>query len=159
MSTGGDGDGAGSDGGSDGPNDPPTDIELSASEVEEQAPPGSPVGVLSAADADASDSHTFELVDDGGGLFAIDGDRLEVAPGAILNYETGARVTVTVQATDDGGLGVEKQLEISILDLREVVNTDDSGPGSLRQAIADAEPGETILFETGLDSQINVNSV
>jgi len=144
-------------GGSDGVNDPPTDIELSSSSVEEQAPPRSRVGLLSATDADSGDRHTFELVDDGGGLFAIDGAELQVAPGAIPNYETGATVTVTVEATDDGGLSVEKDLTIEILDLLEVVNTLNDGAGSLRQAIADAEPGETILFETGLDPRISVN--
>lgn len=154
----GDGNGDG-DGGTDGVNDPPTDIELSSTEVEEQAPPGSRVGLLTAVDADTGDRHTFELIGDGGGLFAIDGAELQVAPGAIPNYETGASVTVTVKATDDGDLSVDKDLEISILDLREVVNTVDSGEGSLRQTIADAEPGETILFETGLDSSISVNSV
>ena len=151
--------GDGADGGGDGANDAPTDVELSAATVEEQAPPGTRVGLLRAVDADASDQHTFELMDDAGGLFAIDGDRLQVAPGAIPNYETGASVTVTVQATDDGGLGVEKDLEIEILDLLEVVNTLDEGAGSLRQTIADAEPGQTILFETGLSPSISVNSV
>ncbi len=145
------------DGGADGVNDPPTDIELSSSSVEEQAPPRSRVGLLSATDADGGDRHTFELVDDGGGLFAIDGAELQVAPGAIPNYETGATVTITVEATDDGGLSVEKDLEIEILDLLEVVNTLNDGAGSLRQTIADAEPGETILFETGLDPEISVN--
>ena len=151
------GDGDGSDGGADGVNDPPTDIDLSAVSVEEQAPPGTRVGLLTATDADASDQHTFELTDDGGGLFAISGDRLEVAPGAILNYETGATVTITIEATDEGDLSFEKDLEIEILDLREVVNTLNDGEGSLRQNIADAEPGETILFETGLDPSISVN--
>lgn len=154
SSGGGDG-----DGGTDGQNDPPTDVELSASSVEEQAPPGTRVGLLSAVDADASDHHTFELVADGDGQFAIDGAALVVAPDAILNYETGATVTVTVKATDDAGASVEKDLDVEILDLREVVNTLDGGEGSLRQTMADAEPGETILFETGLDCCISVNSV
>ncbi len=145
------------DGGSDGENDAPTDIDLSAASIEEQAPPGTRVGLLSATDADSGDRHTFDLVDDGGGLFAVDGADLEVAPGAILNYETGATVTVTVKATDDGGLSVEKDIEIDIVDLLEVVNTLNDGEGSLRQTIADAAPGETILFETGLDPSISVN--
>ncbi len=34
-----------------------------------------------------------------------------------------------------------------------VVNTNDSGAGSLRQAIADAAPGDTIDFNTGLSGQ------
>jgi predicted outer membrane repeat protein len=152
-----DGGGGGSDAGSDGQNDPPTDIEISATTVEEQAPPGTRVGLLTAVDPDASDHHTFELTDDGDGQFAIDGAALAVAPDAILNYETGATVTVTVKATDEAGESVEKDLEVEILDLREVVNTVNSGDGSLRQAIADAEPGETILFATGLDSTIAVN--
>jgi hypothetical protein len=162
VKSGGDDDGDGNgngDGGADGVNDPPTDIELSESAVEEQAPPGTTVGVLTAVDADTDDQHTFELLDDGGGLFTIAGDQLQVAPGAIPNYETGASATITVKVTDEGGLGLERDFEVDILDLREVVNTLDSGDGSLRQAIADAEPGETILFETGLDSSISVNSV
>jgi hypothetical protein len=159
VSTGGDGDGAGSDGGSDGENDPPTDIALSASEVEEQALPGTRVGVLSAVDPDSGDSHTFELVADGGGMFVIAGDELRVAPDARLDHETAATVAVTVQAIDAGGLGIERDVEISILDLREVANTNNSGEGSLRRAIADAEPGETILFETGLGSPILIDSV
>jgi hypothetical protein len=144
-------------GGGDDPNDPPTAVDLSAASVEEQAPPGTRVGLLTAVDADASDQHTFELIEDGGGLFAISGDRLEVAPGAIPNYETGASIDVTVVATDEAGLSVEAVLAIEILDLREVVNTLNDGDGSLRQNIADAEPGETILFETGLDPSISVN--
>lgn len=148
----------GADGGIDGENQAPTDVELSANSVEEQAPPGSRVGLLTAVDPDGGDRHTFELVDDGGGLFAIDGDRLEVAPGAIPNYETGASVTIRVAATDEGGLAIEEDLAIEIVDLREVVNTTDDGAGSLRQTISDALPGETILFETGLDPMIAVNS-
>ncbi len=158
VKSGGDDDGDG-DGGTDGVNDAPSDIELSGSSVEEQAPPGTTVGVLTAVDPDTGDQHTFELVDDGGGLFSIAGDQLQVAPGAIPNYEMGASATITVKVTDEGGLGLDKDFDLDILDLREVVNTTDSGAGSLRQTIADAAPGETILFETGLDSMIAVNSV
>ena len=35
-----------------------------------------------------------------------------------------------------------------------VTSTDDSGPGSLRQAIADAQPGDEILFEPSSDGQV-----
>src|SRR5690349_20387724 len=34
-----------------------------------------------------------------------------------------------------------------------VTNTNDSGPGSLRQAIADAQSGDTITFASGLHGQ------
>jgi hypothetical protein len=35
-----------------------------------------------------------------------------------------------------------------------VINNNDSGPGSLRQAIADAAPGDTLTFDSALDGQI-----
>jgi predicted outer membrane repeat protein len=147
-------DGSDDDDGGDA-NMPPTAIQLSASSVEEQAPPGRPVGELSAVDPD-DDTHTFELVDDAGGLFAIAQSRLVVAPDAILNYEVAAEVTITVRATDGEDASVDQSFAIEIEDLREVINTLDVGDGSLRQAIADAEPGETILFETGLEPSIVV---
>jgi len=145
--------------GEGGSNQPPTGVELSGSSVEEQAPPGTRVGLLTAVDPDSGDHHTFALTGDGDGQFAVDGAAVVVAPDAILNYETGATVTITVEATDDAGESVEEDLDIEILDLREVVNTDDAGAGSLRQAIDDAEPGETILFETGVEGMIPVNSI
>lgn len=86
--------GGGADGGAGGDNAAPTGVELSSASVEEQAPPGTRVGLLTAVDPDDGDHHTFELTADGDGQFAVDGAALVVAPGAILNYETGATVTV-----------------------------------------------------------------
>lgn len=91
-------DGSDDDDGGDA-NMPPTAIDLTATSVEEQAPPGRLVGELSAVDPD-DDTHTFELVDDAGGLFAIAQRRLEVAPDAIVNDEVAAEATITVRATD-----------------------------------------------------------
>jgi uncharacterized repeat protein (TIGR01451 family) len=39
-----------------------------------------------------------------------------------------------------------------------VTNTNDSGPGSLRQAIADAQPGDTVEFALGLPATITLTS-
>ena len=151
--------GGGADGGGGGgENQPPTDITLSAASVAEQAAPGTVVGSFAAEDPDADDSHTFELTDDAGGLFAIDGTDLVVADGPVINYETAATRTVEVTATDAAGGSVAVSFDVEILDLREVVNTLDDGAGSLRQAIAEALPGETILFDTGDDLRISVLS-
>jgi len=152
---GGDGDGDGTaDGGPGGENAAPTDVELSSASVEEQAPPGTRVGLLTAVDPDASDHHSFELTADGDGQFAVQGAALVVAPGAILNYETGATVTVTVKAIDEGGLGIEKDIDVEILDLREVVNTLDGGDGSLRQA---QPPAEIVLDALGNNRVFDVS--
>jgi predicted outer membrane repeat protein len=139
-----------------GENHAPTSISLSAASVEEQALAGTVVGNLTVDDPDAGDMHTFELTDNGGGLFAVDGAELRVAMDAVINYEAGAKRTVTVRATDKAGASVDKTLEIEIKDLREVVNLTNMGAGSLRQTIADAAPGETVLFESGLTGRISV---
>ena len=58
-------------------NDPPTNVILSSNTVQENSPPGTLIGNLSAVDEDAGDSHTFMFT--GGvdnALFAIDGAEL-----------------------------------------------------------------------------------
>ena len=42
---------------------------------------------------------------------------------------------------------------IAYADVLMVTNTNDSGPGSLRQCIADAQPGDEIQFDPSLDGQ------
>jgi predicted outer membrane repeat protein len=139
-------------------NHAPTDIRLSSSTLEEQALPGTAVGVLTATDPDAGDAHTFELVADAGGLFVLVGDQLQVATGAVPNYEATPIATITVRATDSSGASLEMDLDVALLDLLEVETTADSGPGSLRQTIADAPAGATILFETGLGPVLPLDS-
>src|SRR5262245_48532598 len=57
----------------------------------------------------------------------LTGLALSTLPGAIRKAKAGSTITVT--------------------------NTNDSGPGSLRQAIGDASSGDTIKFDTGLNGQ------
>ena len=68
---------------------------------------------------------------------------------------THVRVTVTDNFYDGGegggdrvGLG-----EVRFIGPSTVTNTDDTGAGSLRQAIADADPGDLIVFDTALSGQ------
>lgn len=73
-------------------------------------------------------------------------------PGSpVLDAATGSAL-----ATDQRGLvrpnGVAPDIgAVEALLALTVANTDDSGPDSLRQAIADAEPGATITFDPSLD--------
>jgi hypothetical protein len=64
------------------------------------------VGTLSADDPDAGETFTFSLVDDAGGLFAIDGNDIVVA--GALDFETATTHEVTVRVTDSAGNTFDK---------------------------------------------------
>jgi len=82
----------------------PSAISLSASTVAEgiDTTGGYTVGLLSASDADAGDTHTFSIA---GGAdasrFVIVGNALRIVDG-VLDHETRSSYTVAVQATDSG---------------------------------------------------------
>lgn len=105
-------------------NQPPTDVLLSNSVVKENSAAGTVVGTLSAVDPNFGDTHTFTLVDDAGGRFAISAGKLVVASGASLDFETAATHTIVVRATDSGGLTLDKTLAITVQNVNEVVGFD-----------------------------------
>lgn len=86
-------------------NDLPTGFELSNSEISENEEPEALIGSLEALDQDASDSHTFALVDGEGSAdnssFAIEGINL-MAPEA-FDFETKASYSLRVRVTDSEG--------------------------------------------------------
>jgi VCBS repeat-containing protein len=99
----------------------PSLVALTSQLADENSAPGTVIGTLSATDPDAEDAHTFSIVDDGGGRFAVVGNELRVGSGAGLDYETDALHSITVRATDDGvtPLHLDFPLEISLSDVNE----------------------------------------
>ncbi|MBI2353743.1 MAG: DUF4347 domain-containing protein, partial [Deltaproteobacteria bacterium] len=99
--------------------------------VNENAAANTPVsGSLFATDPNAGDTHTFTLVNDDGGRFTLSGDKLYVASGANLDYETQSTRTVRIRATDQWGASYEKDITITLNNLPEVEIsgiTDDTG--------------------------------
>jgi VCBS repeat-containing protein len=100
-----------------GANDAPTDMALSHAVVPENSSGGTVVGSLSDTDPDTGDSAAFTLLDDAGGRFAISGDTLVVANGALLDFEQNTSHSVTVRVTDSGGLTFDKAFTIAIADV------------------------------------------
>ncbi|WP_024298209.1 tandem-95 repeat protein [Methylomicrobium lacus] len=96
-------------------NDAPNDIQLSAAVAPEAQPAGTLVGVLSSADADALDMHTYALVDGAGNndnaLFQISGNELRTA--AVLNSAQ-SPLSIRVRSTDAGALAFEKVLSVTV---------------------------------------------
>ncbi|NJN12705.1 MAG: hypothetical protein HC815_34015, partial [Richelia sp. RM1_1_1] len=101
------------------PNQSPTDIELSGANVDENSDNGIVVGNLTTADPDADNSHTYTLVDDAGGRFAISGNKIVVANGGLLNYETITSHEIIVRTSDVGGLSYDKSFTITVNDVPE----------------------------------------
>ena len=94
----------------------PTDILLSNNTVSENSAGGTQVGLLTAVDPDNTDTFIFTLVDDAGGRFAIDRNRLVVASGSDLDVETADGLSVTVEVSDASGSSYLKSFAIRILD-------------------------------------------
>src|SRR5262249_32678404 len=112
-------------------NEAPTDIALSGTTVVENAANGTVIGTLSAVDPDAGDSATFSLLDDAGGRFTVVGNQLVVANGTLLDFEAATSHTVTVQATDAGGLSFSEAMTISLQNVAGTTLTGTSAANTL----------------------------
>ncbi|CAN5357114.1 hypothetical protein BH09BAC1_BH09BAC1_02160 [soil metagenome] len=99
-------------------NDSPTDVSLSASSVDENASVGSIVGTLSATDADAGDTHYYQLIsgagDESNGNFTISGDKLLVANN--INFESTSILNIRLQAVDGMGESFQKTFTLDVND-------------------------------------------
>ncbi|MCZ8222733.1 MAG: hypothetical protein O9324_01905, partial [Microcystis sp. LE19-84.1B] len=95
-------------------NSAPWNITLDNSTVPENSANNTVIGLLSASDNNTNDTHTFTLINNAGGRFAIVNNQLVVADGSLLDYETNTQHTIRVKATDNTGLSYERNLTISI---------------------------------------------
>ena len=115
----------------------PTDVLVAGASVPENAVAGALAATLTGVDPDGpGDALTFELLDDAGGRFVLDGDRLLVAPGAALDFEAATSHAVGVRVTDEGGLAFERTFAVAVTNVagRTVVGTNggDRGGAALR---------------------------
>ena len=85
-------------------NQAPTNILLTNTLIVENSVSGTVVGSLTTVDPDVADIHRYALLDDAGGRFVLDGDRLKVAPNAVLDFESKSQWTVKIRirAAADG---------------------------------------------------------
>jgi VCBS repeat-containing protein len=115
------------------PNEAPEGLVLDGNSVNENAPAGTLVGTASAGDPDPEDVLSYSLVDNAGGLFAIDPATGAVTTTAPLNHEAQAAYQLVIRATDPDGLSVERTVTINVGDVNEA-------PGGL--AIDDSSVNE-----------------
>ncbi len=96
----------------------PTDLDLSNAAVAENSAPGTVVGALAASDPNTGDTFTYQLLDDAGGRFALNGANLVVA--GPLNFESATSHQVGVRVTDAGGLSYDESFTIAVTDVAEI---------------------------------------
>ncbi len=109
----------------------PTSVSISASLIAENAANGAVIGSLTTVDGNADDIHSYELLDNAGGRFALVNGSLVVANGTLLDYEQAASHQITVRATDISGASVSKVLTISLSDVLNENVTGTSGSDHL----------------------------
>lgn len=79
------------------------------------------VGELITTDDDATQTHTYRLLDSAGGRFVIVGREVKVSAKANLDYESAQKYTIRAISTDSGKppLSKTKSFSIKILDVNE----------------------------------------
>ena len=100
-------------------NERPDSLKISKTTVKENVKVGTVVGKLSAHDVDG-DKLTYSLADGSSKFFKVVGNTLVVAKG--LDYETLKSHTVTLVATDAGGLKTTLKVNIGVTDTIDVIN-------------------------------------
>ncbi|MDT8758635.1 lamin tail domain-containing protein [Sphingomonas psychrotolerans] len=96
----------------------PHDVALSNAGVAENLPAGTVVGTVSASDT-PGDTLAYSLVDNAGGLFAIDAATGVITTTAPLNHEAVASYNLVVKVTDSGGLSAQQGFAIAVTDVNE----------------------------------------
>ena len=101
-------------------NDAPLSITLSNQKIDENATPGTTVGLFSITDVDDL-THTYSLVngegDDDNGAFAI--TAAELVTSEALNPADGRTLSVRVRSTDAAGAFTEESFEIMLRETTE----------------------------------------
>lgn len=105
----------------DSPNQAPSDINITTSNVTEDAALGTVVGMLSSIDADASDTHEYTIINGATSLFTIEDGMLKTND--TYNFEVIDTYELTIRTTDQGGLIFDKDYTIGIDDVNEAPNT------------------------------------
>jgi hypothetical protein len=99
----------------------PTELQLSENSVTENEPSGSQVGTFATTDPDVGDTFTYTLVsgtgDTDNASFTIGGaGGNSLLTAASFDFETKPSYSIRVRSTDQGGLWLEQQFTITVID-------------------------------------------
>ena len=139
-------------------NNAPTDITLDGNSVNELSENGITIGTLSTIDPDSGDNHTYELLDNADGRFKIDGNRLKVKDGSLLNFDDKSSHDITIRTTDSGGESYDETFTIKVendnfeptdisLDRKSVNELSENGTLIGTLTTSDSDSGDTHKYK------------
>ena len=99
-------------------NDAPTAIALSSTAIDENSA-GAIVGDLTTTDEDTNDTHTYTLTGTDAESFEVVNGQLKLKDSVSANYEEKNSYTITVTATDSGGLSISSDYTVTINDVND----------------------------------------
>ncbi len=110
--------GGGGGGGGTPANSDPDGVSLSANSVTENASAGTLIGMLTASDPDAGDTHSFEIIAQSSGAgwsnFEIVGDQLRLATGADIDFESNESFQLTIRVTDQDDAFFDQSVTVQV---------------------------------------------
>jgi len=111
-------------------NHAPTDIFLRGSASIDEGKDGDYIGSLDVSDPDRDDSFTFTVSDERFEVVSYYGfeHHLKLKDGQHIDYANEQSVTVTVTATDKGGLSVDKTFTLAVKDNPDYPATENRAP-------------------------------
>ncbi|BAY26512.1 hypothetical protein NIES2100_63280 [Calothrix sp. NIES-2100] len=104
-------------------NEAPTGIQLSNATINEHSPNGTLIGTFTTIDPDQGDTYIYQLLDDAGGRFSIQANRLIVTNSALLDFEQNRVYSIIVRTQDAGGSGFTYDQAFSIT-VNNVIESD-----------------------------------
>jgi VCBS repeat-containing protein len=146
-------------------NEAPTSIGVTGPQsVAENAANGTVVATISGIDPDAGDTLTFTLTDTAGGRFTLVGNSIVVANGTLLDFETANSHTVTVRATDSGGLFRSQSVVVAVTNVNEaaVFAASSVSTGTVTEDVAPLQAAGTLTVvdpdagQSGVVARTNV---
>ncbi len=98
-------------------NESPAAVTMDNAAIAENPSAGTVVGTLSVSDPDVGDTFTFSLSGDDASSFQVDGAELQSAE--VFDFEAQPSYSVTITATDEGGLTISDDFTITVIDENE----------------------------------------
>ncbi len=130
-------------------NEAPSGAVISSNEVDENAPDGSLVGIVSGADPDAGSVLTYSFVagGDADGRFTIDPNtgELRVVYGPWIDFEASSQQLVTVRITDEQGLSIDQSIVINVRNTNDAPVIVSDGGSSAYLSIPENQTAVTMV--------------
>lgn len=123
-------------------NEQPTSITLGSTSFNENSL-SETIGVVSTADVDSTDSHTYELSGADAESFEIVSSSLKLKDSISANYEVKNSYAITITSTDSGGLTASEDFSLTVNDINDApsaievsnLQTDENSIGALLDSI------------------------